>query len=823
MSECNPQAELARRYVLETGVSVFLTGKAGTGKTTFLRNIVERCPKRHVVLAPTGVAAVNAGGVTIHSFFQLPFCPYLPDVPELVTEYQMPEHSRQLRKSKIDIIRTLDLLIIDEISMVRADLLDAVDDSLRRYRRSSRPFGGVQLLLIGDAQQLAPVVTDDEKPYMDRVYPSPFFFHSKALRRVPYVTIQLTTVYRQQDPAFVALLNNIRENRFDRETLAALNARAIAPAQPRTGAKEASDPILLTTHNYQADRVNSQRLAALNTKPYSFEAVVSGNFPASSAPVDTSLVLKPGAQVMFVKNDSSGAHRYFNGKIGTVEEVVEETDDEGRRQRVIMVRDEEGDLIRVTPETWENIRYDIDPADNQIKQHVDGTLSQYPLRTAWAVTIHKAQGLTFDRVQVDAADAFAYGQVYVALSRCRTLEGLTLLSPISERCAFGSEDIEQFNATFTPPAQAEEALEGLRRQYFYDQLFELFGFSALQHDVEQLNRLFQENLRTTYPQQCGRLSQQSAAASSLADVADRFRRQLTDISRLPDEEGRPLLEERVRKAAVYFGSQVELMDDSVRPLLGVSIDNKAVARRAKELGDRYCSTADLKIAVLNQVQREGFDVEKYQKAKVDSVLAKPKKAKEARGGKAAEDYSDSLHPKMVRILTRWRKEKAHESKLPAYTVIQQKSLLAIADLLPRDSKALKKIPGIGEAKAAQYGAELLQMIEDYCEEQEQKKEPVWLRAARLYAETRSVEEVAGQMLRSVSTVEGYLFTAVENGAMDPDLILPPEGQEEVVHYLLDHPEVTLLKPVYEYFDSRYTYLQLRVARHLLSPSSAENS
>ena len=211
----NPQIDLAERYVNETGISLFLTGKAGTGKTTFLRHIDAHCHKRHVVVAPTGVAAVNAGGVTIHSFFQLPFCPYLPDIPELVTEYQMPEQQRQLRKSKIDIIRTLDLLIIDEISMVRADRLDAIDATLRRYRRNSRPFGGVQLLLIGDVQQLAPVVTEEERPFMERVYPSPFFFHSKALQRLHYITIQLTTIYRQQDSAFVQLLNNIRDNRFD--------------------------------------------------------------------------------------------------------------------------------------------------------------------------------------------------------------------------------------------------------------------------------------------------------------------------------------------------------------------------------------------------------------------------------------------------------------------------------------------------------------------------------------------------------------------------------------------------------------------------------
>ena len=524
MMDFNPQIELASRYVSETGVSIFLTGKAGTGKTTFLHYIATHCPKRSVVVAPTGVAAVNAGGVTIHSFFQLPFCPYLPDIPELVTEYQLPENQRQLRKSKIDIIRTMDLLIIDEISMVRADLLDAVDAVMRRYRRSSRPFGGVQLLMIGDVQQLAPVVTEEERPYMERVYPSPFFFHSKALQRLQYVTVQLTTIYRQQDAQFVALLNNIRDSHFDEATLAALNARVRKPGEPTVFA-DGQEPILLTTHNWQADEVNRRHLEALDTPVHIFDAVVEGNFPDSAAPTERHLELKVGAQVMFVKNDSTG-HRYYNGMIGVVDSV-EADDDASDGQKHIVVVNSEGERIEVGQERWDTWKYEIDSADNQIKQTLDGVFVQYPLKTAWAVTIHKAQGLTFDRVQVDVSGAFTYGQVYVALSRCRSLEGLTLLSPISSRSAFGSEDIEQFNRTVTPPAQAEQMFDGYRMQFFYDVLFDLFDFSALQHDAEGLNRLFQEHLLAVYPAQAAALSQLCLGeVEELVSVAGRFRRQL---------------------------------------------------------------------------------------------------------------------------------------------------------------------------------------------------------------------------------------------------------------------------------------------------------
>ena len=805
MMERNPQIDLAERYVAETGMSLFLTGKAGTGKTTFLRHIAEHCPKRHVVVAPTGVAAVNAGGVTIHSFFQLPFCPYLPDIPELVTEYQMSEQQRQLRKSKIDIIRTLDLLIIDEISMVRADLLDAVDAVLRRYRRNSKPFGGVQLLMIGDVQQLAPVVTEEERPYMERVYPSPFFFHSKALQRLRYITIQLTTIYRQQDSHFVQLLNNVRDNRFDQTTLDTLNARVGAKIPDGT-----AEPILLTTHNYQADRVNQQRLDALDSEPFTLEARVEGNFPDSSAPTDRVLVLKPGAQVMFVKNDGSGAHRYFNGKIGTVRELREEPDDNGDMQRVVIVDSDDGESIHVGPERWENIRYEIDPADNQIKQTVDGTFTQYPLKTAWAITIHKAQGLTFDRVQIDAAHAFTYGQVYVALSRCRSLEGLTLLSPISAQNVFDSQNIAQFNSTLTPPQQAEAELEDCRTQYYYSLLFELFDFSAIQHAADSLERLLQEHLRNTYPQQAATLTEQVCPLiGNLTTVAERFHHQIIGISQMPEAEAKPLLAERVNKATTYFLEQTSAVGEMVLPILDIEADNKEVAKRLADIGERFRSAYYLKQAVLKLVRDNGFDTESYQRCKVDFALEKPRKRKNIR---VEETYSDNKHPKLIKILTKWRTARAKEEGMPAYVILTQKSLLAIADKLPRDRKSLLKIPGIGAAKVDRFGAELVQMVEDYCYDMEHPKEPAFQQAARLFAGGKSIEDVAGEMLRAVSTVEGYLVTAVEKGMLSPELILNPEQQDEILGYILEHPEITTLKPLYEHFDGKYSYYQLRIAR-----------
>ena len=822
----NPQLELAARYVNETGVSVFLTGKAGTGKTTFLRHIASTTPKRHVVLAPTGVAAVNAGGVTIHSFFQLPFCPYLPDVKDLVTEYQMPDSHKQLRKNKLDVIRTLDLLIIDEISMVRADLLDAVDAALRRYRRSSRPFGGVQLLMIGDVQQLAPVVTDEERPYMERVYPSPFFFHSKALARLGYVTVQLATVYRQQDPRFLSLLNNIRDGRFDTSTLAALNSR-VKPSDFRSPTSaHRPDSILLTTHNYQADAVNRQRMEALPDESRTFEAEVKGNFPASSAPTDTPLILKRGARVMFVKNDSSGGHRYYNGKLATVVDFVEDD-----KALFVKVTDDEGEDILVGREQWENMRYELDGKDNQIKQTLDGTFSQYPLRLAWAVTVHKAQGLTFDRMQVDLSQAFTYGQAYVALSRCRSLEGLTLLKPVTPAAAFASPDIERFNASLTSPEAAVSQFDTFRSQYFFDLLLELFDFGVLQHEMEAEESLFSAHLRSTYPQHVATLAAvNTQQVASLVDVAERFRRQILAIGQGPQ------LADRVDKACDYFLGCLADIDGKVNPLLQVNVDNKEVAGRLKELADRYREAMGLKQTLLEATRRDGFDTARYLKAKVDFTLrdnSRPKSRRKDYG----EVYADSRHPRLVQLLTVWRRNEADEQGVTPSAVLSQRSLLAIADSLPADTAALLRTPGVGRVKVGRYADDLLRIVRDYCadfgipvsshhsenwaghevaalKEKRPGVEELCREAARLASEGRSVSEIAAALGRAVSTTEGYLRTAVQHGILDPDVLLPQEGQDEVIAYLLDHPEGLKAKEVYEHFRGRYSYLQLYVARQI---------
>ena len=695
--ETNPQLETARRYVEQTGVSVFLTGKAGTGKTTFLRDIVATTTKRRVVLAPTGVAAVNAGGVTIHSFFQLPFDPYLPDVKELVTEYQMPENRKSLSKTKLNIIRTLELLIIDEISMVRADLMDAIDMTLRRYRRSSRPFGGVQLLLIGDVHQLSPVVTESERTYMQRVYPTPYFFASKALQRMNYVTIELTTVYRQQDAAFVDLLNHVRDNNIDAETLSRLNARVESGKRK----VESEQAITLTTHNRQADAINRRQMEALKGEQRVFEALLKGNYPEKSLPCERTLEIKVGERVMFVKNDSSGGHRYYNGMLGTVTGF--RYDDEEKKEYIEVINDD-GDVINVGHETWESLRYTLNARTNEIEQEVEGTFSQYPLQAAWAVTIHKAQGLTFDRVAIDAADAFAFGQVYVALSRCRTLEGLTLTTPLSPGVAFDDASVSQFISAQPTFEQTAAATDEYERQYRLEKLMELFGVDDLVHHTERLQDYYGK-LKNIYPENLNTLNADLATLLNLQSVSEKFKTQLMRLDEAAQNE-------RARQGAEYYLSQLALFNAHLPSLLEVEIDNKETAKSVAEGGNELAEALKVKVACLRSVKEKGYSVQTVQKAKVEALINGEKKSSK-KSKEVKQSGSDDINNDLATLLRQWRAAKAKEEGVPAYTILQQKALQSIATNMPRTPQELKKQLGVGPKTIEKYGDEILYIVTDF--------------------------------------------------------------------------------------------------------------
>lgn len=436
-----------------TNRSIFLTGKAGTGKTTFLNDFVSKTQKKYIVVAPTGIAAINAGGVTIHSMFGLPLRTFLPttDRVDSNTANNIADlmHHFKYRKDKLKLLRELELIIIDEVSMLRADVLDMMDFSLRSVRRNQQKFGGVQMLFIGDLYQLPPVVRDEY--ILKQYYNSPFFFDSYALKELPLITLELTTVYRQKDEKFLEILNEIRDGAVSDIDFETLNERYIPDFEPT------DEPyVYLTSHNRMADEINLKKLAELKGKSYFYKAEITGNFNENQYPNEEILELKTGTQIMFIRNDASGEHRYFNGKLAEVVEIDE--------QEIHVVIDGEDEIFKLKKETWDQKRYSL-AEDKSIQEEVLGSFKQYPIRLAWAVTIHKSQGLTFDRLIIDAGKSFASGQVYVALSRCRTLEGIVLKSKITPEVIFSDKRVSKFQDETHANDRVEEILQTEKYDY----------------------------------------------------------------------------------------------------------------------------------------------------------------------------------------------------------------------------------------------------------------------------------------------------------------------------------------------------------------------
>jgi hypothetical protein len=600
-TKTNEELRIAWDFVEHTGRSIFLTGKAGTGKTTFLKTVVERSKKRTIVVAPTGVAAINAGGMTIHSFFQLPFTPYVPNA-RIQSKFDFGKEKRR-------IIASLDLLIIDEISMVRSDLLDAIDSVLRRYRDHYKPFGGVQLLMIGDLQQLTPVVTPEDEVLLKPYYDTPYFFGSKALQQIEYVTILLSQVFRQEDAAFLDVLNHIREAHPTANDIATLNQRC----QPAFIPKQGEGYIRLTTHNYLADNYNENELRKLPGHSYTFQAQIEGNFPEYSYPTSEVLTLKEGAQVMFVKNDPTGEHRYFNGRIGEIVEISES------RVCVLCAGDAEG--IEVEPLEWENAQYQLNPETRVIETKIQGTFKQLPLRLAWAITIHKSQGLTFERAIIDANLSFAPGQVYVALSRCKTLEGMVLSAPIEAHAIIADKRVEDYIGHQEEEAQKSiSQLPQLKEEYYRFLLLELFDFHDIFYKEEHLLRLMTEFFYHAFTDTTELhkrvLSNFSSQTMSVSDKWVQKIRQ-SPMEHLHTEE----FQERVKRSAEWFETSIhDVFANSIELAAQIKSNNKQAMNRFTE------SLADVRQSVLSRrfllskIAEQGFSIPIYLHEKQYSLL-----------------------------------------------------------------------------------------------------------------------------------------------------------------------------------------------------------
>ncbi|MFM6934957.1 MAG: ATP-dependent RecD-like DNA helicase, partial [Flavobacteriales bacterium] len=551
-SKLNPEqrspAEFTEQFINQTNQSIFLTGKAGTGKTTLLRKIIASTHKNAVIVAPTGIAALNAGGVTIHSFFQLPFAGFIPefgvkpsftDSVKFETKDTLMRHF-SMNKTRQQMIRNIELLIIDEVSMLRADLLDAIDWTLRNVRRIHEPFGGVQVLFIGDLLQLPPVVKQEEWQVLRSYYDGIFFFHAKVFQEIQALYIELSTIYRQQDQDFIQVLNHLRNNQITEEDVHVLNKFV----QTDFDASKQEGYITLTTHNAKADEINSKALADLNGKKYSFSAEITGDYPKHLFPLEEALELKIDAQVMFVKNDLSFDKHYFNGKMGVVKSLS--------NQEITVEFPEEKKSIVVEKFEWNNIRYVLNDATGEVVEEVLGTFVHYPLKLAWAITVHKSQGLTFDKAVLDVSDVFAPGQAYVALSRLRSLDGLVLLKPMRMNGLSNDQQVVAYSQNKVDENLLPNVLEQNTKNYLISTLKQAFDWYDLSSKWGSHEASYQlVGVKSEKAKNKSWITLQNQVIQSTMDPARKFRRQLDQLLEAPRFDV-SFLNERVQAAYRYF-------------------------------------------------------------------------------------------------------------------------------------------------------------------------------------------------------------------------------------------------------------------------------
>ncbi len=698
----NPQLELAYNFVQYTDRNIFLTGKAGTGKTTFLHHLKKTALKRMVVVAPTGVAAINAGGVTIHSLFQLPFGPFVAKSVAPAGKVQQDLRYLRFNRDKINLLKSLDLLVIDEISMVRADTLDGIDEVFRRFKDPRLPFGGVQVLMIGDLHQLAPVVKDEDWKVLADFYPNLYFFSSKALQTTPMVNIELKHIFRQTDARFIDLLNHIRENRLDAAVLSRLNERYLPEFSPA----DDEGYITLTTHNHTANSINLTQLDRLPGEEWSFTATVENDFPEYAFPTSLQLVLKTGAQVMFVKNDSSREKLFYNGKIGRVTRISE---------GIVYVKcGEDEEEIGTGPAEWKNTTYTLNPETREVEEKVVGSFSQYPLKLAWAITIHKSQGLTFDRAIIDAGASFAHGQVYVALSRCKTFEGLVLRTPI----ALNSVRMDGTVSTYTRQAEEnapdEAQLLLAKARFQHALLLDLLEFSTIKTRIFQFQRIVQEHHHTLGTALLSAAAQlKDDAEKSLYPVADSFKRQLAPKfaeGALPEDDA--WIQERVSKAAVWFHREVKKEFYERCLLIDADSDNKEVKKQLQESLQQLMKELYVKLCLFQSCE-SGFSTRSYLQVRSNAELDFQDAVSKAPVKKTVPVSADTEHPALYEQLKSWRNALAAERNVPVYLVMPQKALSGIASALPSSSAELEQIHGIGKKKIDQYGAAILAIVDGY--------------------------------------------------------------------------------------------------------------
>ncbi|MCF6295041.1 MAG: helix-turn-helix domain-containing protein [Flavobacteriaceae bacterium] len=806
----NPELELALNFVEKTDRNIFLTGKAGTGKTTFLHTLKNESLKRLIVVAPTGVAAINAKGITIHSFFQMPFGPIIPGVEQKQSGFK-----HKFSKVKIDIIRSLDLLIIDEISMVRADLLDAIDQVLRRYKNRNKVFGGVQVLMIGDLQQLSPVVKPYEWELLKEYYNNAFFFSAHSFKKCDAISIELKQIYRQEDERFITILNEIRNDTLSSTSAKILNERY----QPEFSPPKDTGYIILTTHNNKANAINEQELNKLKNKSFFYEALIEGKFNEYAYPTFENLELKTGAQVMFIKNDSSVNKRYYNGKIGKITYLDKDT--------ITVKCPDDAEEIEVTPEIWENISYKIDDETKEIKEKISGSFAQIPLRLAWAITIHKSQGLTFEKAIIDAEASFAHGQTYVALSRCKSLEGVILKTPIKNTSIINDTKVESFNKEVEKNQPDNTILTASQKQYQLNLITDLLNYYEFVYPLKRIIDIYYQNKASIIGNIIDVIPTIKDNITNLLKTSTSFKNQLEKLSDTSNElENNKKLQERIQKAIVYYKEFTNKKIKDSFETIRFTTDNKQVKKDLDRQFNQLENLLSLKLFCLNGLQTQ-FSVTKYLELRAKATLQNSSTPiKSIR--KKREEITATNHPILFEELRELRHVLAHSENASHYQIFTQKSLYEMCEYFPTTTKQLRKINGMGKVRVEKYGDEILETIKNYAKENNiESKEVRYTKenvtkkklpevntkqvSYELFKAGKTIDEIANIRGFVKSTIEGHLTHFVSTGELKVTNLIPKEKYQELKKIMKNIPFESF-SDLKEKIDDKFSYSDIRLVK-----------